>query len=322
MITGRLPARWAARLSSPEVTMIRLALAALCGVLVLAATPVAQVVARSEADLVVLHVSVFDGRSDAVPDLPRSAFVVRDNDEIQDITFFSSTDVPVAVGLVIDNSGSMIARRPMVLAGASAFAASSRPEDDLFSVIFNEHVRFGLPGGVRFTRSREQLTSSLSSYPTSGRTALHDAVIAGLDHLKNASHQKRALVVLSDGDDNASRQTRAQMLAAATASDALIYTVARRDSTTGTHGNPSVMKKLAEATGGVAYFPRTDKDVVDSFGEIAGNIHRGYSIGYVPASSGDGRYHRVTVTAHMPGRTRLSTHTRDGYVAPRPDGAP
>ncbi len=281
----------------------------------------AQTVFKSQADLVVLHVSVFDRRSDAVPDLPQSAFRVFEDDKAQEITFFSSADVPVAVGLVVDNSSSMITRRPMVLAGASAFAESSHAEDDLFSIVFNEHVRFGLPETVGFTRSREQLTSSLSRYPTGGKTAIYDAVLAGLAHLRDARHQKRALVVLSDGDDNASRQTKGQMLTAARASDALIYTVAKRDSTSGSQGNPSVMKQLAEVSGGVAYFPRTEKEVVESFAEIAGNIRRGYSIGYVPASSGDGRYHRVKVMALVPGRTGLSTHTRDGYVAPRPDAA-
>ena len=279
----------------------------------------AQAVFKSQADLVVLHVSVFDGRSDAVPNLPQSVFRVFEDDKAQDITFFSSADVPVAVGLVVDNSSSMITRRPMVLAGATAFAASSHPADDLFSVVFNEHVRLGLPDGVAFTRSRDQLTSSLGRFPTGGKTAIYDAVIAGLDHLKDARHQKRALVVLSDGDDNASRHSKEQMLAAARASDALIYAVAKHGETSGSRGDPGVMKKLAEVSGGVAYFPRTEKDVVESFAEIAGNIRRGYSIGYVPQSSGDGRYHRVRVMALVPGRTGLSTYTRDGYVAPGPD---
>src|SRR5688572_12848990 len=100
-----------------------------------------QTVFRSQSDLVVLHVNVFDGRSDAVPDLPQRAFHILEDDKRQDITFFSGADVPVAVGLILDNSGSMIARHHMVLAGGSAFARSSHPEDDLFTIHFNEYVR-------------------------------------------------------------------------------------------------------------------------------------------------------------------------------------
>lgn len=271
-------------------------------------------------DLVLLHVNVFDGRSDAVENLPRAAFTIVDDDRPQEITFFRNEEVPVAVGLVIDNSGSMIARRGMVLAGAEAFADSSLPEDELFTVIFNEHVRYGLPNGVAFTRSRQQLLSALARFPAGGKTALYDAVIDGLRHLAAAPLRKKALIVLSDGEDNASSRSKDQMLEAARASDSLIYTVARRDMGSGAGGDPGVMRRLAEATGGVAYFPRRDMDVAASFAEIAGNLRRGYSIGYVPATSGDGKYHRIKVDVRVPGR-RLTAHARHGYTSPRPDGA-
>ena len=105
---------------------------------------------KSQSDLVVLHVNVFDGKSDAVPQLPQSAFQVFEEGQSQAITFFSDSDVPVAAGLVIDNSSSMLTRRAMVAAGSQAFVTSSHPEDELFTVIFNEHVRFGLQSGPRF----------------------------------------------------------------------------------------------------------------------------------------------------------------------------
>ena len=133
--------------------------------------------------------------------------------------------MPVAVGLVVDNSGSMIAGAAMVLAGTQAFAESSHPEDELFTIVFNEHVRHGLPDTVPFTRNRAQIEAALTRFPPGGKTALHDAVIAGLEHLQEASHQKRVLVVLSDGDDNASQHSDDDMLERAARSDALIYTV-------------------------------------------------------------------------------------------------
>src|SRR5262245_27999475 len=106
---------------------------------------------KAGAELVVLHVNVFDGRSDAVPNLPQSAFTVFEDGKPQDISFFEAGDVPVTVGLVIDNSTSMLTERDLVVAGTKTFAESSHPEDQMFAVVFNEHVRLGLPSSVAFT---------------------------------------------------------------------------------------------------------------------------------------------------------------------------
>jgi VWFA-related protein len=141
---------------------------------------------KADAELVVLHVNVFDGRSDAVPNLPQNAFAVYEDDKLQDISFFEGGDVPVTVGLVIDNSTSMLTERSLVLAGTNAFAASSHPEDQMFAVIFNEHVRLGLPASVDFTTNRLQLVGSLARYGPGGKTALYDAVIAGSTTWKRA----------------------------------------------------------------------------------------------------------------------------------------
>ena len=279
--------------------------------------PTPSPVFKSESNLVVLHVNVFDGRSDAVPNLPQSAFQVTEDDRPQSITFFNNEDVPVAVGLVIDNSGSMIARRAMVLAGTRAFAASSHPQDELFTIVFNENVRHGLPETVAFTRNRTQIEAGLNRYVPGGKTALHDAVIAALEHLQEAGHQKRVLVVLSDGDDNASQHSSDTMLERATRSDALIYTVSTADLDTNV-GNPRLLRKLAERSGGTTYTPDSEREVVEAFEAIAGNIRRGYSIGYAPTNtSPDGRFRRVKVTVRAPGFRNLSVSARDGYLAPR-----
>jgi VWFA-related protein len=276
-----------------------------------------QPVFRSESDLVVLHVNVFDGRSDAVPDLPQTAFRVFEDDVAQEITFFSNADVPVAVGLIVDNSASMITRRNMVVAGVDAFATSSHPEDEVFTIVFNELVQHGLPPTVKFTTNTSLVQASVARFPAGGMTALHDAVVAGLEHLEEASHQKRVLVVLSDGKDNASQHSEDDMLQRAARSDAIIYTVS-----TGRLGaavsNARLMRKLAEASGGVAFFPRSEEQLVEAFEEVAGNIRRGYSIGYVPANAEhDGRYRRVRVMVLVPGRGNLTVRARDGYLAPR-----
>lgn len=292
--------------------------AIVCGAAPLVATgPDPQTTFTSRSDLVVLHVNVFDGRSDAVPDLPRTVFHVIEDNTRQDITFFSSADVPVAVGLVLDNSGSMIARHHMVLAGGAAFARSTHPEDELFTIHFNEHVQFGLPASIPFTSRQLLLQAALAKYRPGGKTALHDAVIAGLDHLERATHQKRVLVVLSDGDDNASRASEKAMIERARDSDVIIYTVSNANQRIGMAGDAGLLRDLADVSGGVAYFPGSDEKVVESLDEIAGNIRRGYTIGYVPSNAArDGGFRRVKVMVLVPGRTRLSVRTRDGYRAP------
>lgn len=278
-------------------------------------TSSARPIFRAETDLVVIHANVFDRRSDAVPNLPREAFQVFEDDVPQEITFFSNTDVPVAVGLIVDNSSSMITRRAMVVAGGTAFVDSSHPEDELFTIHFNEHVRFGLPEAFPFTNRRTLLEAALGRFPATGMTALHDAVIAGLDHVERASHQKHVLVVLSDGEDNASRYSEDDMLARARAADTIVYTISTARRGDGGAGNPGVLRRLADVTGGVAYFPRNDREVIEAFEEIAANIRRGYSIGYVPTNpADDGTYRRVRVTVHAPGRN-LTVRTRHGYVA-------
>jgi VWFA-related protein len=272
---------------------------------------------RAASDLVVIHANVFDRRSDAVPNLPQTAFQVLEDGRPQTITFFSNEDVPVAVGLIIDNSGSMITRRDMVLAGTQAFAESSHDEDELFTVVFNEEVHFGLPATVDFTRNRPQILASLTQFPTGGKTALHDAVVAGLEHLLEASHQKRVLVVLTDGDDNASQHSDDDMIERARRSDALIYVVSTAELGSNV-GNPGLLKKLAEVSGGVAYRPETEAEVVEAFMTIAENIRRGYSIGYVPTNTArDGRLRRLKVTVNAPGFKNPKVNSRDGYLAPR-----
>ena len=288
----------------------------------LAAQDPAPPIFTSHSDIVQLHVNVFDGNSDAVPALKKENFLVFEDGRAQEIVFFSSEDVPVAAGLVLDNSSSMIARRRLVEAGAMAFADSSHPEDELFAIHFNEHVRFGLPQSLAFTSNRPILRNTLSTLrPPGGKTALYDAVIAALDHVEKAVHQKHAIIVLSDGDDNASARGRDEMYERARESDAILYTIATNDPRTGGDGDPAVLKRLAQIGGGLAYFPRSDQETVAAFTEIAENIRRGYSIGYVPTNNArDGRWRNVKVMVRAPGK-RLSARARDGYTAPRPDSA-
>jgi len=278
--------------------------------------PEEQQVFKAGAELVVLHVNVFDGRSDAVPNLPRSAFTIYEDGNPQDISFFEAGDVPVTVGLVIDNSTSMLTERDLVVAGTRAFADSSHPEDQMFAIVFNERVRLGLPKSIEFTTNRLQLIASLARFTPGGKTALYDAVIAGLEQLDKGAYQKHVLLVLSDGGDNASEHTEKEMLRRVEASSALIYTIVDPDVFTPGEGNRGVLRRLAKLSGGLAYFPKSERDVVENFMEIAANIRRGYSIGYAPGSSSHehDRAHRVKVTVRVPGRSDLSVRVRNGYA--------
>lgn len=278
-------------------------------------TPAAPIFS-SESDLVVLQVTVFDRSGDPVRQLSRDVFHVVEDGMPQTITMFSGEEAPVAVGLVVDNSSSMLTRRAMVTAGVKAFAESNRPDDQAFTLVFNEHVRRALPATVPFTNNGILLQASIVAMPPGGQTALHDAVIAGLDHLATAERQKHVLVVLSDGEDNASRQREDDMLRRAERSNALIYAVstARLDTSV---GNERLLRKLARSTGGELFTPRTERDVVAAFGDIGVKIRQGYTIGYVPTNgTHDGSYRKLIVRVLKAGMRAPVVHVRDGYLAP------
>src|SRR5689334_24320292 len=166
-------------------------------------------------DEVVLHATVRNHRGTPVSGLSAEAFQILEDHVPQTIKHFSHGDIPVTVGLVIDNSGSMRPKRAEVIAAALAFAASSNPQDQMFLVNFNEHVSFGLPEDVLFTDQSDQLKKAMASVHSDGKTALYDAVAVALDHLKKGSRDKKVLVVVSDGADNASVHTRSQILSLA-----------------------------------------------------------------------------------------------------------
>jgi Ca-activated chloride channel family protein len=236
----------------------------------------------------------------------------------QTIEFFELRDAPLAAGLVIDSSSSMLTQRGMVRAGVEAFAALSQPHDELFTIVFTERVRFGLPPGVGFTRSSDLLRASLGRAGLGGKTALHDAVIEGLAHLETATNQKRALVVLSDGKDNASSHSERNMLYRAGQSSAVIHTIWSGEISSN-RGDPGLLRDLARGNGGVAYRPSNAQDMVETFDTIARGIRRGYAIGYAPTNSAtDGTYRRLEVRVRAPGR-RVTVLVRDGYTAPYDD---
>ena len=162
---------------------------------------------RTSVDLVVLRATVRDGKGAPVAGLGKEDFQVFEDKVPQQIESFSHEDVPVTVGLVIDNSSSMGSKRSDVINAALAFARSSNPEDQVFVVNFNEHVLMGLPGNVPFTSNQQQLETALSKNKADGLTALYDAIAVALEQLKKGKWDKKVLIVISDGGDNASKHT-------------------------------------------------------------------------------------------------------------------
>jgi len=284
--------------------------------------PQHQPVFSSEAELVVLHVSVTDGRGGYLSDLPREAFRVLEDGKPQDISFFTGEDSPVTVGLLVDSSGSMRYTRDRVIAAAAAFAAASNPQDEIFALAFNERVRAALPPETPFTSDAQVLAPAMSRViGARGLTALYDAVSAGLSYIAAGKHPRRVLIVVADGGDNASTSTFDEVLRQAQASNAAIYAVGVTDPLEPAT-NRGVLRQLARATGGEAFFPRRASDVAEALDRIARDIRHAYSIGYVSTNSArDGAFRRVRVEVRPTDRQRLVVRTRSGYLARSADRA-
>jgi VWFA-related protein len=268
---------------------------------------------RSRSDVVLLHVSVVDRKAGYVPGLPREAFSVYENGRPQTVTFFQNEDTPVTVGLVIDSSGSMRYKRDAVIAAGLAFARSSHPGDEMFTINFNERVWSGLPPGLPFTSTIADLERALQRSTARGETALFDALLVSFGHLEKGGQQKKVLIVVSDGEDNASTARFEDVLEAALRTDAVIYTIGLSDEYE--KANPKLLRKLAKATGADAFFPRDPRETTRILERIARDIRSGYTIGYAPADQ-DERFRAIRVTVTSPQGRNLSVRARSGYLPP------
>lgn len=267
-------------------------------------------------DLVTLHVAVTDRHGAMVDRLRADDFLVYDEGQPQTLQFFGVDDTPATVGFVIDCSGSMRERRAAVTAAASAFAAHHHPRDELFTVNFNEYVWRGLPREIVFAENADQLRLAVAGAPTVGMTALYDAVHRALDLLPLGSRERKALIIVSDGGDNASTSSLAAALEHARRSEVAIYTVslARDDDR---EARPQVLEKLARETGGAAFAAKDAADMAQAFVSIARELRGAYTIGYVAPEAAEAGYRSVRVIASTRDRERLTVRTRIGYYAER-----
>lgn len=279
--------------------------------------PVAKNSIRMTVGLVVLHATTENRKGVSVSGLDQDNFQVFEDGVAQRIETFSHEDVPVTVGLVVDGSGSMRPKRADVLSAAQTFVQASNANDEMFVVNFNEHVSFGLPDDVPFTSKSVALQLALAQSPVSGQTALYDAMAAALKQLKRSSRDKKVLIVISDGGDNASSHSNLkQIMTLAVESNALIYTIGLFDESD-VDRNPGVLKQLAHSTGGEFFQPETISDVVPLCAQIARDIRNQYTIAYTPTNANqDGGFRAIQVRAKAPGHDRLMVRTRPGYFAP------
>jgi VWFA-related protein len=271
---------------------------------------------KLNADMVLLSATVVDRHNALVSGLQKSDFQIYEDGVIQQIQHFSHEDIPVTAGIVVDNSSSMAPKRSDVIAAALAFARSSNPQDQMFVVNFNEHVTFGLPADTPFTDRTDQLQLALSTINPIGQTALYDGMAAALNHARLGTSDKRVIILISDGGDNASKHTLPQVIDMAKQSAAIIYAIGIFDEEDNDR-NPNVLARFARETGGEAFFPESSREIPAICEEIARDIRAQYTLTYVPViNSRYLNYRTISVKASTQGRGRLSVRTRTGYSVP------
>jgi Ca-activated chloride channel family protein len=282
----------------------------------LAQQPRSATTFTSRSELVVLHVSVVDGDAGFVGGLPRDAFVVHENGLPQSVALFEHDDTPVTIGLVIDNSQSMASRREAVIEAGMAFAAASHPADEMFTVNFNEQVWTGLPDGQPFTSNYAELRAALMRAGARGKTALFDALDRAMRHLDDGRQPRKALLVVSDGGDNASRASFEQVLDAALRRDVVIYAIGLADPND-REARPNLLRTLAKVTGGEVFFPRKNSEIPEVMERIARDIRSSYTLGFVPAAAaGAAQPRKIRVDVRATGNRRLSGRSRSLYLGP------
>jgi VWFA-related protein len=266
-------------------------------------------------DLVVLNVRVLDKNGLAVTGLSKEAFHIEEDGKPQTISLFAGEEGPATIGLVLDSSASINSKQSQIREAALRFVQSSHPRDELFVLQFNERLYWMLPDELPFTNNIDLLDQALAWTPAAGKTALYDAIGASLAQAGRGEWEKRALIVLTDGGDNASRRTLSDVLRLAQESNVTIYTIGLFDPLS-VGNSPSVLKKLANLTGGDMYLPQSAEQLVPAWEKISQGIRTQYTVGYRPGTASfDGRFHKVRVRVDAPGHPNLSVHTRPGYRA-------
>jgi VWFA-related protein len=278
---------------------------------------------RTDTRLVVLPTTVVDKNGHLVTTLPREAFTVLENGAQQEIRQFKREDVPVSMGLIIDNSGSMRDKRAKVEAAALALVKASNPDDEVFIVNFNDEAFLDNPHGKDFTSDVKEMEDALTRIDSRGGTAMRDAIRMSIDHVKDKAHKdKKVLVVVTDGNDNSSVVGLEDLVKAAQQSEVLIYTVGLLSDEERREANRAkkALEALAEATGGETFFPKDVSEVERIATQVAHDIRNQYTIAYTSSNQAmDGGFRQIKVTVKAAGNPTV--RARSGYYATPDQGA-
>jgi Ca-activated chloride channel homolog len=284
----------------------------------------APTVFRTDTRVVVCNTTVVDKNGHLVTDLARENFSVFENGVAQKITDFKHEDVPVSLGLVIDNSGSMRTKRSGVEAASLALVRDSNPGDEVFVVNFNDEPFLDLPNKKNFTNDIREMEEALTRIDSKGGTAMRDAIRTSIDHLlENANRDKKVLVLVTDGGDNASYIGQEKLIKAAQQSGVLIYAIGLLEDEDRGEANRAKrdLTGLAEATGGEVYFPKEVSEVEPIAHVVAHDIRNQYTIQYTPSNNNmDGTFRQIKIAVNAPGH--LTVRTRSGYYATPDQGKP
>ncbi|HEV8592377.1 MAG TPA: VWA domain-containing protein [Pyrinomonadaceae bacterium] len=273
---------------------------------------------RVQTDLVTLTLTVQDLYGRLVSGLTRDAFSITDNNQQQDIVFFSDSDAPVSLGILFDVSGSMSGEKIQKARQAlKRFVESSHPSDEYFLIAFNNRAQLLLDR----TRDGDAVLEKLTLVNPQKDTALYDAVYLGLERVTRGAHKKRAMLIISDGQDNSSRYNFNEVRRLMKESDVVTYAVGIIDSSdatsaTGIQGQ-AFLDELTSVTGGKSFYPTSDVEMDEIFERIALELRHQYSIGYIPTDfQPDGKWRKVKVKVKPPrGLPRLTVRSREGYYA-------
>jgi Ca-activated chloride channel family protein len=268
---------------------------------------------KKKVEEVVLHATVVDNQNHLITGLSRDSFKVYEDGKLQTVTSFRKENIPVALGILIDNSGSMLPKRAKVNEAALRLVDASQDEDRVFVVNFGEDAFLDQD----YTQDVAKLKAALQRVETRGSTALYDAIIGAVNHLNQTSQsQKKVLLVVTDGQDNASQATFQEVLRRLQSKNApVLYTIALEQNDRQAQNNRRSLSTLSEQTGGTAFFPSSLDEVGSIASSIAQDIRSQYVIGYRSSNShAQGVYHTIQVQADG-GSTPLRVTTRTGYYS-------
>ncbi|MBI2688843.1 MAG: VWA domain-containing protein [Acidobacteria bacterium] len=268
---------------------------------------------RSDTREVLLHATVVDRKGAFVTDLGRDAFKVLEDGVEQNLRVFRREDVPVSMGLIVDNSGSMRRKRKKVEDSAMALVKASNRQDEIFIVNFND-VAYR---DADLTGDMKKLEEGLSRIDSKGGTAMRDALTLSIDYIKEKGRKaKKVLLIITDGDDTASSDTNTleKLLAKAQRSEVLIFAIGilNEEDRRMAKRAQRALELLTKQSGGIAHFPKDVESVEDVALQIAKEIRSQYILAYSPTKPDDGSYRQLKVTVKGGG---LTVRTRTGYYA-------